>query len=171
MPDVAHGIERAAHPPVHVAPPPRPVGAAPHAAGVRYVAAGSPAGYIPCDVRNAYHLATSSLTGAGQTIAIVDYSDDPSIASDLTAFSSDLGLPAAPFSKRLLGAPPVDSGWTHEITLDVEWAHAIAPGASIVLIETASSSVGTGVSNGLIQGLDYAVGSAVNADVVSMSWA
>ena len=163
------GLAKLGHVPLRTAPAP-PGPPAPRKAGVQYVAGGSPSGYIPCDVRNAYGITGTNLTGTGQTVAIIDYSDQSTIGSDLSAFDSDLGLPPATFSIAKLGSPPVDSGWTHEITLDVEWAHAIAPGARIVLVETTSATIGTGVSNGLIQGIDYAVGSAVNADVVSMSW-
>ncbi len=163
------GLVKEARHPLHTAPAP-PSAPAQRRAGAAVAAAGSPAGYIPCDVRNAYGMAGSSLTGAGQTIAVVDYADQPTAASDLNAFDSDLGLPGIALQVVKLGAPPADPGWAHEITLDVQWAHAIAPGARLVLVETSSSSVGSGVSNGLMQGVQYAVGPAVNADIVSMSW-
>ena len=90
--------------------------------------------------------------GAGQTIAIVDAYDHPYIESDLNNFSSDQGLPTIcssgqgpsncfTFSKMYAGPKPkTDAGWALEIALDVEWAHAVAPKATIVLVEAASNS-------------------------------
>jgi len=89
-------------------------------------------------------------TGAGQTIAIVDAYDDPNAAGDLHQFDVAFGLPDAPSFQRLnqngvAGAypttdPATGSGntWEVEESLDIEWAHAIAPLASIDLIEAAS---------------------------------
>src|SRR5262249_51844593 len=105
-------------------------------------------------------------TGAGQTIAIVDAYDDPNVVSDLAAFSSAYGLPAANISvvNQTGGSikPRADSGWALEISLDVQWAHAIAPGASILLVEANSNS-----DSDLLAAVDYA---AAHASVVSMSW-
>ena len=90
--------------------------------------------------------------GAGQTIAIVDAYDDPDIASDLHQFDLQFGLPDPPSFQRLnqLGvagnypSPATDfsGNWGVEESLDVEWAHAIAPMASIVLVEAYSDSTG-----------------------------
>src|SRR6185437_3541067 len=105
--------------------------------------------------------------GSGQTIAIVDAYDDPNIASDLTAFDQKFGLAASPsFSKVYASGsrPQADSGWSQEISLDVEWAHAMAPKANIVLVEANSSNLGD---------LLGAVNTARNmpaVSVISMSW-
>lgn len=101
--------------------------------------------YDPTEIRNAYDV-PSSLTGAGQTIVIVDAYGDPTIEQDLAAFDGFFGLPAPPSFAIFHGsstqnAGPHDaSGWALETALDVEWAHAIAPGAAIVLAEAPSSS-------------------------------
>jgi len=160
-------------------PASRPVGwvhpashtAARPAAGVQ-PAAGGEVGYIPCDVNHAYGLNASGLDGAGTTIAIVDVDDQPSVQADLHSFDSALGLPDPPsFTKhRPFGPVPVDGGWAMEITLDVEWAHAAAPGAAIALVEVPTGSISNPRgSSDLLAGVAYAV-DTLGADVVSMSW-
>jgi fibronectin-binding autotransporter adhesin len=84
--------------------------------------------------------------GAGQTIAIVDAYNDPTIAADLATFDTAFGLPAPPSfsvvsqtgSTTVL--PVGDTGWAVEESLDVEWSHAIAPQANIILVEGNSNS-------------------------------
>src|SRR2546430_3347528 len=141
------------------------------AAGVQ-PASGGEVGYVPCDVYRAYGLNASGLNGAGRTIAIVDVNDQPSIQSDLHGFDAAFGLPDPPSFGRYqpFGAVPVDGGWGTEITLDVEWAHAAAPGAAIALVEVPTSSISNPRSGSdLVAGVGYAV-NTLNADVVSMSW-
>jgi subtilase family serine protease len=87
-------------------------------------------------------LLNAGYTGAGQTIIIIDSFGSPTIANDLSTFDAGYGLPAPPSFTVLapLGTAsfdPSDSdqvGWASETTLDVEWAHALAPGAGIVLL-------------------------------------
>src|SRR5438046_927849 len=106
----------------------------------------------------------------GHTIAIVDAYGDPNIANDLTQFNNAFGLAAASFTKvSQTGTstyPGIDSsgGWETEIALDVEWAHAIAPAAKILLVETNSNSFGD-----LLAGVNYAR-SQPGVSVVSLSW-
>jgi kumamolisin len=79
-------------------------------------------------------------------IALVDAYDNPNAASDLAAFSTHFGLPAAKFVKVFANgngacaAPPADAGWALEESLDIEWAHVFAPNAAIVLVEACSNS-------------------------------
>jgi subtilase family serine protease len=106
---------------------------------------GSPC-YSPQEIRTAYGLDSlikSGIVGAGETIVIIDSYGSPTIAADLAAFDAGYGLPDPPSFKVLapLGTVPYDPvkypdqpGWAGETTLDVEWAHAIAPGAAIVLL-------------------------------------
>lgn len=130
--------------------------------------------------------------GAGQTIYIVDAQHDPNAASELAAFNSKFGLPSCttktiaasaslPLASASAGAcefavvystsagaltatvPAYDSGWATEIALDVQWAHATAPLARIVLIETNSSSYAD-----LLGGVKLA--NNMGAGVVSMSF-
>jgi hypothetical protein len=87
--------------------------------------------------------------GRGQTIAIVDAFDDPNIAGDLAFFDSTFGIPAPPSFVKIgetggtaptQTATPAGNSVEFETTLDVEWAHAMAPGANIVLVEANSTS-------------------------------
>jgi kumamolisin len=88
-------------------------------------------------------------TGGGGVIAIVDAYDAPNAAADLIVFSQHFGLPLPNF--RVVYAtsagtttttpPPYNAGWETEISLDIEWAHAMAPNATIILVEAASESL------------------------------
>ena len=90
---------------------------------------------------------TASLnpSGGSRVIAIVDAFDDANAATDLAIFSSQFGLPAANFTKVFASGvkPPQDptGGWELEASLDIEWAHAMAPSARIILVEAASNSL------------------------------
>jgi len=86
--------------------------------------------------------ATANPTGGTKMIAIVDAYDAPNAAKDLAAFSTQFGLPPANFQTVYASGkkPPYDAGWEFEESLDVQWSHAMAPGAQIVLVEAASSS-------------------------------
>ncbi len=103
-----------------------------------------PTGYTPSEIRQAYGFNQISFngsagTGAGTTIAIVDAYSDPTVTSDLHAFDQTFGLadPKLTVVNQNGGSslPSADTGWAGEIALDVEWAHAIAPGANILLVE------------------------------------
>jgi subtilase family serine protease len=105
--------------------------------------------YTPKDLRAAYNF-PSTLDGSGQTILIVDAYGSPTIQSDLATFDSAFGIAAPPYFTILCptGCPtynPRDTfhnvaGWALETSLDVEYAHAMAPGAKIVLVVASSSS-------------------------------
>jgi hypothetical protein len=137
---------------------------------------GAVAGYTPAQIAAAYGFNSVTLssgikaTGAGQTIAIVDAYNDPNIANDLNVFDQQFGLSAPPSFKVVSqtgstsALPATDAGWATEISLDVEWAHAMAPGANILLVEANSSSL-----TDLLAAVHYA-GSAQGVSVVSMSW-
>jgi subtilase family serine protease len=102
--------------------------------------------YSPQQMRKAYGLdglIDAGMVGAGQTIVIIDSYGSPTIAADLHTFDKGYGLPDPPSFTVLapLGEVPWDPtlypdqpGWAGEVTLDVEWAHAMAPGANIVLL-------------------------------------
>ncbi len=126
--------------------------------------------FTPAQIKTAYNFTQATyngtpLTGAGQTIAIVDAYDDPNAQADLNTFSKQFGLPIANFTKATPGGmPAADAGWATEIALDIEWAHAIAPGAKILLVEAKSNSLGD-----LLAAVDYAR-KQPGVSVVSMSW-
>jgi subtilase family serine protease len=102
--------------------------------------------YSPLQYRVAYDLNplyAKGITGAGKTIVIVDSFGSPTIQSDLNTFDAQWGLPNTTVDVQKFGdVPPFDPtdstmiGWAEETTLDVEYAHSIAPGAKIVLAET-----------------------------------
>jgi hypothetical protein len=135
----------------------------------------SPRGYTPAQIRQAYSFGGITFNGSvqgdgsGQTIAIIDAYNDPNIASDLQAFDAAFGLANPPKFTVMnqnggTSLPASDAGWSQEIALDVEWSHAMAPGANILLVEANSSS---------LSDLLAAVNTARNAagvSVVSMSW-
>ncbi len=144
--------------------------------------------YTPAQVRTAYGINNLSLDGTGQTIAIVEAYDDPQIYQALDTFDNQFGLstsgptlygqygPAASFLKvfnqdgqptSLPGTDPAGPGsdnWEVEAALDVQWAHAIAPGAHIIVVEANSQS---------LSDLMTAVATAARqagVSTVSMSW-
>lgn len=145
--------------------------------GVNGVAAvsASPTGYAPAQIRHAYGFDALKLPGglaadgSGTTIAIVDAYDDPNIANDLHQFDLAYGLPDPVLTKvsqtgGTADLPAPDAGWITEIALDVEWAHAIAPKAKILLVEADSASLAD-----LMFAVDYAR-NAPGVVTVSMSW-
>jgi kumamolisin len=86
--------------------------------------------------------ATRLPVGGARMIALVDAFDAPNAASDLAKFSMQFGLPPASFQIVYANGvqPPYDMGWEFEESLDIQWAHAMAPEAKIVLVEAASNS-------------------------------
>ena len=131
--------------------------------------------YGPSAIRAAYGLTgllNAGFTGAGRTIVILDAFGSPTAQADLKAFDTAFGLPAPPSFTvvTMPGTPafnPADGnqvGWAEEVSLDVQWSHAIAPGANIVLVAAKSNS-----DEDLIAGLNYAIDHRLG-DVVSMSF-
>ena len=106
-----------------------------------------------------------STGGAGTTIAIIDAYDAPNITSDLATFSTQFNLPQANLVVyQMPGNIASNTSWAMETCLDVEWAHAIAPQASILLVEALSAD-----SNDLTSAIQYAA-SQSNVGAISMSW-
>ena len=132
-----------------------------------------PTGTTPTQIRQAYGFNQISFNGAagdgtGTTIAIVDAYDDPYIANDLHQFDLAFGLPDPTFTKVNQSGgstmPAANGGWASEIALDVEWAHAIAFKASILLVEASDNSY-----TNLFTAITYAA-KQQNVVAVSMSW-
>lgn len=134
-------------------------------------------GLSPAQVQTAYNFnqvlfqgGTVAGKGEGQTIAIVDAYNDPQIAADLKTFDTQFGvrMPTSFTVVNQAGSttnlPATDAGWAMEESLDVEWAHAIAPKASIMLVEANSASF-----NDLLTAVNFAR-NAAGVSVVSMSW-
>ena len=134
-------------------------------------ATSSPVGLSPAVMKGAYGFPTGTTAGAGKTVALVDAYDLPTAENDLNVFSTQYGLPACTTANGCFKKvsqtggtkyPSYNSGWGLEIALDIEWAHAIAPGAKILLVEASSSSF-----NNLLTAEDYA---SAHANYVSNSW-
>lgn len=138
----------------------------------------SPTGLPPSAVQSVYSLSglsPSSGAGAGQIIAIVDAYHDPQALSDLNTFNAQYGYAQLATCTSLTqsgpcflqadpqGTPSTNSGWVLEESLDIEWAHAEAPAAKIVLVEAASNS-----NTNLFNAVSYA--NSIGATEVSMSW-
>jgi subtilase family serine protease len=138
---------------------------------VRPQVTSAPTGLSPAQIKAAYSFSTSATAGSGQTVAIVDAYDDPTAEKDLGVFSTQFGLPACTTANGCFKKvsqtgttryPNSNSGWALEISLDVQWAHAVAPGAKILLVEASSAS-----TNNLMAAEDYA---GAHASYVSNSW-
>lgn len=138
-------------------------------------------------------LAQAASMGAGQTIYIVNAMHNPNVVAELNAFNTKFGLPgctvqaiapttalplapankssgcvlsvvySSPSGTMTSAAPPYDAGWATEIALDVQWAHAIAPMARIVLIEASDASISS-MSNAI------KLANLMGPGVVSMSF-
>src|ERR1017187_3496794 len=121
--------------------------------------------YSPTQIRHAYGVDELLATGSGQKIGIVDAYGDSSIQTDLNNFCSYYKISSTtvtilyPQGKPRTG----NSGWAEETALDVEWAHAIAPDAAIILSVAKSASLSDPLG-----AVDAAV--SAGATVVSMSW-
>ncbi len=165
FPTLLHGRSQA------VCPGPRSAGNAYCTARVFPNASTSPVGLTPAIMKSVYSFPTSSTAGAGETIAIVDAYDLPTAESDLNTFSSTFGLPPCTTANGCFkkvnqtggsSYPRYNAGWGLEIALDIEWAHAIAPGAKILLVEASTNSF-----TNLLKAEDYA---SAHAAYVSNSW-
>jgi hypothetical protein len=113
---------------------------------------GSPGsnGFSPSQIIQAYGYNQLSFNGTpadgrGTTIAIVDAFNDPTVQSDLQAFDKHYGLPNPVLDvvNQTGGTtlPAPNAGWAGEIALDVEWAHAIAPAANLLLVEATNQAL------------------------------
>ncbi|MCY6371739.1 S53 family peptidase [Clostridium ganghwense] len=120
-------------------------------------------GYHPSQIKKGYYF-DRCFIGEGQTVAIVTAFDHPNIENDLCVFSNMFNLPKADITIAYPdGRPPVNPGWALETALDVQWVHALAPGAKILVVEAKSNSY-----RHMFSAVDYAVKQGVQ--VVSMSW-
>jgi pectate lyase len=136
----------------------------------------APGGYTPAQLRTAYRFNQVAFQdgaiagdGTGQTVAIVTAYHTPNAASDLAAFSTFYGLPPVPaftqvnqFGGSNFGAS--DAEWALETALSVQWTHAFAPGAKILLVEAATDSL-----SDLLAAVDYARNRS-DVSIVTMPW-
>jgi len=124
--------------------------------------------YDPYQMRHAYgadSLIANGYDGTGKTIVILDAFDDPYLQADFNTFNAMFGLPNQTITRVYPdGVPPYDPGWSQEMQLDVDWSHAIAPGAKIVMVHGKSNS-----DEDLVSAANYAVNNNLG-DVISMSF-
>ena len=138
--------------------------------------------YSPGQLRTAYHLPAvyaKGITGKGETIVIVDSFGSPTIASDLKTFDRAYGYPAPPKFTIITPAGKIPkfnannsnmAGWAGETTLDVEYAHSLAPGASILLVETpVSETEGVTGFPQIVTAEEYVINHKLG-DVISQSF-
>jgi subtilase family serine protease len=134
-------------------------------------ATATPTGLSPATIESAYGLSINSVAGAGRTIAIVSAYDASTAESDLGTFSSQFGLPACTTANGCFtkvdqtggtAYPQANPDWTLETSLDIQWAHALAPGAKILLVEANSGDL-----SDLLVAEDYA---KTHGAYVSNSW-
>jgi hypothetical protein len=130
-------------------------------------------GYTPAQLTQAYGLnhlvfhtpsGNAGGDGSGTAIALVEAYHNPTLANDLHAFDQEFALPDPELTVINQAGQGGNPGWTLEESLDVEWAHAIAPGARIVVVEAKTQAR---------QDLLNAVKTASHVPgvvVVSMSW-
>lgn len=129
-----------------------------------------PSGLSPAQVSTAYGFIHTKNQGQGQIIAIVDAYDNPNAEQDLAVFNSTFNLPPCTTAngcfQKIYAAgsqPAGNHSWGLEIALDIEWAHAMAPMAKIMLVEAADNGF-----NSLFDAINVAI--KKGATIVSMSW-
>ncbi len=129
--------------------------------------------YGPSQIRNAYNiqsLLNDGITGKDRTIVIIDAFGNPYIQSDLSIFDSTFGLPDPtfniinPYGATFDSSNPDDIGWSGEISLDVQWAHAVAPAATIDLVLSKSDQ-----DSDILQATKYVIDHNLG-DVISQSF-
>ncbi len=130
----------------------------------------APGALAPSSVATAYGFPSGG--GSGETIALVDAYNDPTATGELSTFSNEYGLPPCTTSSGCFqkvdqtggGSYPANAtpGWAIEESMDIEWAHGLAPSAHIVLVEATTTSY-----TDMFAAVRYA---AQHAQYVSMSW-
>lgn len=129
-------------------------------------------GYSPANIYGAYNLTglyAEGYTGAGQTIVIIDWCGSPTIRQDANVFSQRFGLPALTavnFNIISVGGPSACSGVDMEINLDVEWSHAIAPGAKIDLVVPPTADF-EDVDEAVYYAANYGLGNVISGSYAS----
>jgi subtilase family serine protease len=144
-------------------------------------AAGCAGCYSPAQLETNYDmnsLYTAGDNGKGETIVLVDSFGSPTITSDLASFDKGFGLAAPPSFKIITPEgtiPPYKNttarqSWAIETSLDVEWSHAMAPGANILLVETpVNETIGTTGFPQIVKAEEYVLKNKLG-DVISQSF-
>jgi subtilase family serine protease len=136
--------------------------------GNEYSASGGGCAYAPADIRAAYNLDAlyaEGYDGRGQTIVLVEDCGSPTLLDDANTFSERFGLPLltpSNFSVTSMGTI-VCAGYYPSINADVEWAHAIAPGAALSLVY-AVSNYPEDVDEAMFYAVNYDLGAVISDD-------
>jgi len=136
--------------------------------GNQYIASGGGCAYAPADIRAAYNLDAlyaEGYDGRGQTIVLVEDCGSPTLLDDANTFSERFGLPLltpSNFSITSMGTT-VCAGYYPSINADVEWAHAIAPGAALALVYSVSSNP-EDVDEAMFYAVNYDLGAVISDD-------
>ncbi len=135
--------------------------------GTSEASSSAPKGLTPAEVKTAYHLPR---TGGSGTIAIITAYHHPMVESDLAVFNQKFSMAPCTIANKCLEihemstSTKTNENWSFETALDSEWAHAIAPEAKILVVESKSSKAAD-----LLKAVDYARGKT-GVISVSMSW-
>ena len=135
-------------------------------------------GYTPAQITAAYGLNAISFTsssgakiagnGMGQTIALIEVFHNPNLQAEVNFFDTTYGLPAVTLNVINQAGNQVDPGWAGEEALDVEWAHAIAPGANILVVEASPGTNDNTAFTAMVAAIETAA-ATTGVSVVSMS--
>ena len=138
-----------------------------------------PSGYTPAQVAAAYGLNAITFQsglgtpvagdGSGQTIAVVNEYHDPNLQASLDTFDAEYNLPKITLDVIDQASSQTDDGWSEEESLDVEWVHAIAPGARILVVESSPGSDSDQEFANILAAVRTASQTA-GVSVVSLSW-
>jgi subtilase family serine protease len=121
-------------------------------------------GYSPQQIRKAYGIDKVTYTGKGQTVAIVVAYGNRYVKKDLDTFDDQFNIVKAKISVKYLGSDrDINPTWAFETDNDVQWAHAIAPDAKLLVVAAKTSA-----EEDMIQAINYAIDKGAN--IVSMSW-
>jgi subtilase family serine protease len=129
-------------------------------------------GYSPSDLYAAYNLKglyAEGYNGAGQNVVIIDACGSPTVTDDANTFSKKFGLPkltASNFSIINYPGPSTCGGYYPGIEADVEWTHAIAPGASIDLL-VPPSDLSEDVDEAIFYAVNYELGNVISGSYYS----
>lgn len=132
------------------------------------VAAFGLACYTPQEIRTAYDI-PSTYDGSGQTIVLVEAYGSPTVSEDLHIFDQEMGLPDPVLNIIYPGGSPVynprqhhdETSWAEETSLDVQWSHAIAPGAVIDVV-VAANNAGNVLNNAVRYAIDNHLGNVIS---------
>lgn len=136
---------------------------------VSYLPSQSSSGYYtPQNIYQAYSFNSSNaagILGNGTSIAIVDAYGDPLLRYDISAFDNVTGLPPINMQTIYMNNTPnaYNQSWAIETALDVEWAHASAPGAKIIVV------ISQDAQSSLTDALSYVISKHISS-IISLSW-